>query len=39
MLSETDTTRARVISKGGLKGIPQYNTKTEKDILERLPGR
>ena len=34
MLSRTDTTRAKVISKGGLKGIPQCNTKIEKDILE-----
>ena len=37
MLSKTDTTKTKVISKGGLKGIPQCNIKTEKDILERLP--
>ena len=36
-LSGTDATRTRVISKKGLKGIPQYNTETEKDILKRLP--
>ena len=36
-LSGIDITRAKVISKGGLKGIPQCNTEIEKDTLERLP--
>ena len=39
MLSGTDITKAKAMSKGGLKGIPQYNTEIEKDILERLPSR
>ena len=38
-LSGIDTTRARIISKGGLKGILRYNTEIEKDTLERLPSR
>ena len=38
ILSRTDTTKTRVISKGGLKEIPQYNIEIEKDILERLSG-
>ena len=37
ILSGTDITKARVTSKGGLKGIPQCNTEIEKDTLERLP--
>ena len=37
MPSGTDTTRTKVISKKGLKEIPQCNTETEKDILKRLP--
>ena len=37
ILNGTDTTKAKVISKGGLKGIPQCNTETEKDTLEQLP--
>ena len=36
-LSGINTTRAKAISKGGLKGIPQCNIETEKDILEQLP--
>ena len=35
-LSGTDITRTRVISKEGLKGIPQCNTEIEKDILKQL---
>ena len=34
ILSGTDITKAKVISKEGLKGIPQCNIKTEKDILK-----
>ena len=36
MLSGIDITKAKATSKGGLKRIPQYNTETEKDILEQL---
>ena len=36
-LSRTNTTKARVINKGGLKGILQCNIEIEKDILEQLP--
>ena len=34
ILNRTDTAKAKVISKGGLKEIPQYNIETEKDILK-----
>ena len=36
ILSGIDTSKARVISKGGLKRIPQYNIETEKNILKQL---
>ena len=35
-LSRIDTTKIKIISKGGLKGIPQCNTETEKDTLKQL---
>ena len=35
-LSGINTTKTRAMSKRGLKGIPQCNIETEKDILEQL---
>ena len=33
-LSRPDSIKTRVISKGGLKKIPQYNIEIKKDILK-----